>query len=192
VVLSSPASNIILAKLKKPFNDIVIVFNRLTNLTKISSVSAIVCIQEYFYILIVQRIKYFYSTRVFIQYHVQSISTVQEYLYKAYVQSISTLNSSNIHHITHQPKKTTQVTILYAADITQQPKKTTLYSSKDKNESYFEAFLSGILFSCRRAKLSPVSVRFKPLSTHFIFSENSNTNPRNSYTNLTEIRNSNN
>ena len=192
MVLSSLASNIILAKLKKPLNDIIIVFNRLTNLTKISSISAIICVQEYFYKLCVQRITYFYSTRVFIQYHVQSISTVQEYLYKSYVQSISTLNSSNIHHITQQPKKMTPVTILYAADITQQSKKTTLYSSKDKNEPYYEAFLSGIFFSCRRAELSPVSFRLKPLSTHFIFSENSNTNPRNSYTNLTKIRNSNN
>ena len=127
--------------------------------------------------------KYFYSTRVFIQ----SICT-------KYFYSISTLNSSNIHHIRQEPKKTTLVTILYATDITQQPKKTTIYSSKDQNESYFEAFLSGIFFSFRRAELSPVSFRFKPLSTHFIFSENSNTNPRsetrNSYTNLTEIRNS--
>jgi len=191
VLSSSPASNIIIAKLKKPLNDIVIVFNRLTNLTKISSISAIVCVQEYFYklcaqeyfyILSVQRIKYFYSTRVFIQYHLQSISTITRVFIHSictkYLYSISTLNSSNIHHITHQQKKTTPVTILYAADITQQPKKTTLYSSKDKNESYFEAFLSGILFSFRRAELSPVSVRFKHLSTHFIFSENSNTKKR--------------
>ena len=136
---------------------------------------------QYQSIYTVSCIKYFYNARVFIH----NICT--KYLY-----SISTLNSSNIHHITHQQKKTTPVTILYAADITQQPKKTTLYSSKDKNEFYFEAFLSGILFSFRRAELSPLSVRFKPLSTHFIFSENSNINPGNSYTNFTKIRNSNN
>jgi hypothetical protein len=61
-------------------------------------------------------------------------------------------------------------------------KKTTLDSSKDKsqdkNESYFEPFLSGISLSCRRAELSPVFFPFTPLSTHFIFSENSHTNPR--------------
>ena len=108
--------------------------------------------------------RYFYSTRVFIH----SICT--KYLY-----NISTLNSRNIHHITHQQKKMTPVTILYAADITQQPKKRTLYSSKDKNESY--AFFSGIFFSCRGPELSPVSFSFKPLSTHFIFSENSNKSP---------------
>ena len=57
-------------------------------------------------------------------------------------------------------------------------KKTTLDSSKDKNKSNFETFLSGISLSCRRAELSPLSFRFTPLSSYFIFSENSNTNPR--------------
>lgn len=55
---------------------------------------------------------------------------------------------------------------------------TLLYTNNDKKESYFEAFMLGISLSCRAVELSSISFRFKPSSTHFIFSDNSNTNPR--------------